>query len=33
MNLRHMLMNEVGLRAAGHIANMNARISIPRADG
>lgn len=26
MNLRYMLMNEVGLLAAGHIANMNARI-------
>lgn len=26
MNLRYMLMNEVGLLAAGRIANMNARI-------
>lgn len=31
MDLRHMLMNEVGLLVAGRIANMNA--CIPRADG
>lgn len=32
MNLRYMLMNEVGLLAAGRIANMKP-LSIPRADG